>query len=50
MPESNRIAGIDVHKAMLAVIVVEGSSSACRCVARAKFGAMERELRRLAAW
>jgi transposase len=50
MSEGDRIAGIDVHKAMLAVVVVEGSSQACRCIARARFGAMESELRRLAAW
>jgi transposase len=50
MPDGNRIAGIDVHKAMLVVVVVEGTSQACRVIARAKFGAMESELRRLAAW
>jgi transposase len=50
MSDGNRIAGIDVHKAMLAVVVVEGTSHSCRSVARAKFGTMESELRRLAAW
>jgi transposase len=50
MPDSDRIAGIDVHKAMLAVVVVEGTSQSCRCIERAKFGATESELRRLAAW
>jgi transposase len=50
MADGDRIAGIDVHKAMLAVVVVEATSQGCRCIERAKFGAMESELRRLGSW
>ena len=50
MQDHDRIAGIDVHKTMLAVVVMEGTAGACRCVQKAKFGAMESELRRLSSW
>jgi transposase len=50
MQDRDRIAGIDVHKTMLAVVVIEGTAGACRCVQKAKFGGMESELRRLSSW
>lgn len=50
MPNADRIAGIDIHKLMLAVVVVEGTFQACRVIEWAKFVAMESELRRLATW
>ena len=50
MQEGDRIAGIDVHKTMLAVVVMEGTAGACRRVQKAKFGTMESQLRRLAQW
>lgn len=50
MRDGDRIAGIDVHKTMLAVVVVEGTAGHHRCVQRAKFGTLDSELRRLTAW
>ncbi len=50
MQDGDRVAGIDVHKTMLAVVIVEGSVGSCRCLQRAKFGTTDSELRRLAAW
>lgn len=45
-----RIAGIDVHKKMLAVVVRDGVSETEGPWERAKFGTLSSELRRLAAW
>ena len=50
MEKNGRIAGIDVHKKMLAVVAAEGSSEGPLRFERAKFGTMESELRRMANW
>ena len=50
MEKSYRIAGIDVHKKMLAVVVAEGLSEGQMWFERARFGTMESELGRLANW
>ncbi len=50
MERNGRIAGIDVHKKMLAVVVADGSSKGPLGFERARFGTMESELRRLADW
>ena len=50
MEQNCRIAGIDVHKKMLAVVAVEGSSEGQLRFERAKFGTTESELRRMANW
>ena len=45
-----RIAGIDVHKAMLAVVVTDVEGEGEWPFVRRQFGAMPSELRRLTAW
>ena len=50
MEQNCRIAGIDVHKKMLAVVSAEGSSEGQLRFERAKFGTTESELRRMANW
>jgi transposase len=50
MEERVRIAGIDVHKKMLAVVVAEGSRESQLRFERAKFGTTDSELRRMAEW
>jgi transposase len=50
MEINNRIAGIDVHKKMLAVVVADSHPDGQLRFERGKFGAMESELRRLASW
>ena len=45
-----RIAGIDVHKKMLAVAIADVSEEGEYLFERQKFGATDSELRRLAAW
>ena len=45
MEKNCRIAGIDVHKKMLAVVAAEGSSEGQLGFERAKFGTTESELR-----
>jgi transposase len=49
MQSSYKVAGIDVHKKMLAVVVSEGGSEG-ESFQRRKFGTGASELRRLAAW
>jgi len=50
MGDHGRIAGIDVHKKMLAVVVAEGSSEGQLRFERARFGTMDSELRRMGEW
>jgi transposase len=50
MEINSRIAGIDVHKKMLAVVVADSQPEGQLRFERGKFGAMESELRRLASW
>lgn len=50
MEKNYRIAGIDVHKKMLAVVVAEGLSEGQLRFERGRFGTMEVELGRLANW
>jgi transposase len=50
MQEGGRIAGIDVHKQMLAVVVGERSGEGPLRFERAKFGTVDSELRRLSEW
>jgi transposase len=50
MQERNRMAGIDVHKKMLAVVVAEGPSEGPIRFERGKFGTVDSELRRLSEW
>lgn len=45
-----RIAGIDVHKRMLAVVIADVAVEGAYRFERAKFGATDGELRRLADW
>jgi transposase len=50
MDNNSRIAGIDVHKKMLAVVVADSQADGQLRFERAKFGTLDRELRRLADW
>ena len=50
MEKNHRIAGIDVHKKMLAVVVGEELSEGQLRLERSRFGTMESELCRLANW
>jgi transposase len=50
MQERGRIAGIDVHKKMLAVVVGEGPKEGPLRFERGKFGTTDSELRRLGEW
>lgn len=50
MEKNCRIAGIDVHKKMLAVVAAEGWREGQLGLERAKFGTTESELRRMANW
>jgi transposase len=50
MEKDGRIAGIDVHKKMLAVVVAEGLSEGQLRLERGRFGTMESELCRLGNW
>jgi transposase len=50
MEQRIRLAGIDVHKKMLAVVVAEGSSEEQLRFERGKFGTTESELRRMNQW
>ena len=47
---THRIAGIDVHKKMLAVVVVDAAEEPPNCIQRRKFYTTAEELRALAAW
>ena len=47
---SYRIAGIDVHKRMLAVVIADVAAQGDYTFARRRVGASPRELRELAAW
>ena len=48
--ESYKIAGIDVHKAMLAVVVTDAATGGESRFERRKFGAVDCELRALSEW
>jgi transposase len=48
--ESYRVAGIDVHKRMLAVVVTDAAVEGEVQFERQKFGTMDSDLRALAAW
>lgn len=50
MEQPVRLAGIDVHKKMLAVVVAEGSSEEQLRFERGKFGTTDSELRRMSQW
>jgi transposase len=50
MKMSYKIAGIDVHKKMLAVVVIDAAQEGEFHFERRKFGAMDGELRVLTAW
>lgn len=50
MEQNYRIAGIDVHKNMLAVVVTDAAREGEFHFERRKFGTVESELRALAAW
>jgi transposase len=46
----NTVAGIDVHKSMLAVVITDAAREGEFRLERRKFGATESELRQLATW
>jgi transposase len=50
MSEVYRLAGIDVHKSMLAVVVTEVQGRGDWVFERQKFGAVDSELKRLSQW
>src|ERR1700682_3511497 len=50
MKMSYQVAGIDVHKKMLAVVVTDAAQEGAFTFERRKFGAMDGELRVLTAW
>jgi transposase len=50
MTKSSGIAGIDIHKKMLAVVVADETGEDQIGLQRAKFGAVASELHRLASW
>jgi transposase len=50
METTYNIAGIDVHKSMVAVVITDAAREGEFQFERRKFGATESELRQLAAW
>jgi transposase len=50
METTHNVAGIDVHKSMLAVVITDGAREGEFQFERRKFGATESELRQLTAW
>ena len=50
MDETYKLAGIDVHKSMLAVVVTDAAAEGEVRFTRRKFGTVDSELRALAAW
>src|SRR5258708_34055236 len=50
MKTSHKVAGIDVHKSMLAVVIADAAREGEWQFRRRKFGAAVSQLRQLAAW
>src|SRR5258708_14073053 len=50
MKTSHKVAGIDVHKSMLAVVIADAARQGEWQFRRRKFGATVSQLRQLAAW
>ena len=50
METTYKMVGIDVHKSMLAVVVVDAAAEGEFQFERRKFGTTESELRQLAQW
>ena len=50
METTHNVAGIDVHKSMLAVVITDAAREGEFQFERRKFGATESELRQMAAW